>query len=50
MADVLPPDLKGTPRSSTTRLSLWPGVWSLPVLLALVSAEYLLRRRAGKVM
>lgn len=29
---------------------LWSGEWPLPVLLILVSAEYLLRRRAGRVM
>ena len=50
MTDVLPPGLQGTPRSSATRLPLWPGPWSLAVILVLVSAEYLLRRRAGKVM
>jgi hypothetical protein len=50
MMDILPPGLAGTPRVSTTRLPLWPGAWSLAVLLILVSAEYLLRRRAGKVM
>jgi hypothetical protein len=50
MMDVLPPGLKSTPRSSTTRVRLWPGAWSLFVILGLVSAEYLLRRRGGKVM
>jgi hypothetical protein len=29
---------------------LWSGGWPLAVLLLLVSAEYLLRRRAGRVM
>jgi hypothetical protein len=48
--DALPQGLVGTPRSMTTRVPLWPGAWSLLVLLTLVSAEYLLRRRAGKVM
>jgi hypothetical protein len=50
MMDILPSGLAGTPRVSTTRLPLWPGPWSLIVILVLVSAEYLLRRRAGKVM
>lgn len=50
LMDVLPQNLAGTPRSSATRLPLWPGIWPLLVLLGLVSAEYLLRRRAGKVM
>ena len=49
-SEVMPEGLKGTPRSSTTRVPLWPGPWSLVVLLALVSTEYLLRRRAGRVM
>jgi hypothetical protein len=48
--DAVPPGLSGTPRTSATRIALWPGPWSLIVILALVSAEYLLRRRAGKVM
>jgi hypothetical protein len=48
--EILPPGLSGTPRSSATRIALWPGSWSLFVILGLVSAEYLLRRRAGKVM
>jgi hypothetical protein len=48
--DVLPPGLSGTPQSSATRIALWPGSWSLVLILGLVSAEYLLRRRAGKVM
>ncbi len=34
----------------TTHHSLWRGSWVLAVLLLLVSAEYLLRRRAGRVM
>jgi hypothetical protein len=50
MMEALPQGLAGTPRSLTTRLPFWPGPWSLIVLLGLVSAEYLLRRRAGKVM
>lgn len=29
---------------------LWTGIWPLGVMLLLVSAEYLLRRRAGRVM
>jgi len=29
---------------------LWDGWWPLALLLALVSTEYLLRRRAGRVM
>jgi len=48
--DVLPPGLLGTPQSSATRIALWPGPWSLILILGMVSAEYLLRRRAGKVM
>ena len=34
----------------TTHHSLWRGSWVLAALLLLVSAEYLLRRRAGRVM
>lgn len=49
-SEVVPKDLKGTPHFQATRVPLWSGAWSLVLLLGLVSAEYLLRRRAGKVM
>jgi len=44
--------LKAKPasRSSVTNHRLWTGWWPLVVVLGLVSAEYLLRRRAGRVM
>jgi hypothetical protein len=37
-------------RSETRLYPLWTGVWPLFLLLGLVTAEYLLRRRAGRVM
>ncbi len=37
-------------RQSARRVPLWTGVWPLVALLGLVSAEYVLRRRAGRVM
>jgi hypothetical protein len=45
-------DLKAEPRlqSTVTNYALWKGAWPLAVVLLLVSAEYLLRRRAGRVM
>lgn len=51
MSEVLA-GLKGASaeRSSVTKYNLWRGGWSLIVILLAVSAEYLLRRRAGRVM
>jgi hypothetical protein len=49
----LEPDLQSLAPRVTRRvtvLRLWHGWWFLPMLLLLVSAEYLLRRRAGTVM
>ena len=45
-------DVKAEPvrRSSVSDHRLWTGWWPLVLVLALVSAEYLLRRRAGRVM
>ena len=37
-------------REQSRLVSLWSGAWPLALLLLLVSAEYLLRRRAGRVM
>ena len=37
-------------QEDTEHYSLWRGWWTLALLLVLVSAEYLLRRRAGRVM
>jgi len=37
-------------QEDTAHYSLWRGWWTLALLLVLVSAEYLLRRRAGRVM
>jgi hypothetical protein len=37
-------------RVSAARCRLWSGPWSLVALLGMASAEYLLRRRAGRVM
>jgi len=51
--DAVPPtDPKplGLHRRQVASYSLWRGWWPLFVLLVLVSAEYLLRRRAGRVM
>ncbi len=46
-------DPAALPAASLHRASLWAlwhGWWPLPLLLLLVTAEYLLRRRAGRVM
>ena len=50
--DRLVSGLDATPaqRSSTTNYRLWSGCWPLLAILALVCSEYLLRRRAGRVM
>jgi hypothetical protein len=37
-------------RQHVSSYRLWPGGWPLAALLLIVSAEYLLRRRAGRVM
>ncbi|MBI2194936.1 MAG: hypothetical protein HYU36_23395 [Planctomycetes bacterium] len=50
------PDLVAAVEAAPVSLShsetwrLWAGSWPLPLLLLLVSTEYLLRRRAGRVM
>ena len=44
------PDPQPVQRTATTVVRLWVGAWPLALLLGLVSAEYLLRRRAGRVM
>lgn len=44
-----PPDT-GTVLQTVRVRRPWRGVWPLPTLLLLVSCEYLLRRRAGRVM
>ena len=42
--------LAPVPRHHVASYRLWSGSWPLALLLLLVSAEYLLRRRAGRVM
>ena len=51
-ADAVPlrPIPAGRERVDVYSHSLWTGWWPLPLLVLLVSAEYLLRRRAGRVM
>ena len=46
---VTPPPPPRELRQARTH-RLWHGWWPLPLLVLLVSAEYLLRRRAGRVM
>lgn len=50
--DALLSGLQAVPaqRRSVSNCRLWTEVWPLLFVLALVSAEYLLRRRAGRVM
>lgn len=48
--DALSSGLEPTITQEIRSVGLWRGWWPLPLLLALVSAEYLLRRRAGRVM
>jgi hypothetical protein len=37
-------------KSKVETLSLWEGWWPLGLILLFASAEYLLRRKAGRVM
>lgn len=48
--DAVTRGLEPRPIVEADAARLWPGWWPLPLLLALVCAEYLLRRRAGRVM